>query len=80
MPSWNRIHLLDKILANWVAQTARTSGDAYVRDNRLGVVITASKLNPNEVALAKSLAKGFYRNFPQSGLNSFDVRLTKAQF
>lgn len=55
---------------NWVAQTAKgLIQDAYVRDNnKLGVVITP-QVKPNEVKpLAKSLAQGFYRNFPNQDL------------
>ncbi|MCU0546479.1 MAG: hypothetical protein MUE44_30660 [Oscillatoriaceae cyanobacterium Prado104] len=50
----------------WVTQTAKgLVQDAYVRDNnKLGVVIT-QQVRPNEVKdLAKSLAQGFHRNFP----------------
>ena len=47
-------------------QTARgLVQDAYVRDNdKLGVVIS-SQVRPNEVRpLARSLAQGFQKNFP----------------
>ena len=55
---------------NWVAQTAKgLVQDAYVRDNnKLGIVITP-QVKPNEVKpLAKSLAQGFRRNFPNQDL------------
>lgn len=55
---------------NWVVQTAKgLIQDAYVRDNnKLGVVITP-QVRPNEVKpLAKSLAEGFRRNFPNQDL------------
>ncbi len=43
--------------------------DAYVRDNnKLGVVV-CPKVRPNEVRpLAKSLAQGFHKNFPNQDL------------
>ena len=56
---------------NWVAQTAKgLVKDAYVRDNnKLGVVITP-EVRPNEVrSLAKSLAQGFHKNFPNQDLS-----------
>lgn len=55
---------------NWVVKTAKgLVQDAYVRDNnKLGVVITP-QVRPNEVKpLAKSLAHGFHRNFPNQDL------------
>lgn len=55
---------------NWVVQTAQgVVQDAYVRDNnKLGVVITR-QVRPNEVKpLAKSLAQGFHKNFPNQDL------------
>lgn len=55
---------------NWVVQTAKgLVNDAYVRDNnKLGVVITP-EVKPNDVKpLAKSLAQGFHRNFPNQDL------------
>lgn len=55
---------------NWVAKTAKgLVQDAYVRDNnKLGVVITP-EVKPNEVkTLAKSLAQGFHKNFPNQDL------------
>lgn len=55
---------------DWVVQTAKgLVQDAYVRDNdKLGVVIS-SKVRPNEVrTLAKSLAQGFRKNFPNRDL------------
>ncbi len=55
---------------SWVVQTAKgLVEDAYVRDNnKLGVVITP-QVRPNEVKpLAKSLAQGFRRNFPNQDL------------
>lgn len=55
---------------NWVVQTAKgLLQDAYVRDNnKLGVVIRP-QVRPNEVKpLAKSLAQGFHRNFPNQDL------------
>ena len=56
---------------NWVVQKAKgLVQDAYVRDNnKLGVVIT-SQVKPNEVKpLAKSLAQGFHKNFPNQDLS-----------
>ena len=55
----------------WVTKTA--SGlvqDAYVRDNnKLGVVITP-QVRPTEVKdLAKSLAQGFHKNFPNQDVS-----------
>lgn len=55
---------------NWVVNTAKgLVQDAYVRDNnKLGVVITP-QVRANEVKdLAKSLAQGFRRNFPNQDL------------
>ncbi len=55
---------------NWVTKTAKgLIQDAYVRDNnKLGVVITP-QVRPTEVKpLAKSLAQGFHRNFPNQDL------------
>ena len=55
---------------NWVVKTAKgLVQDAYVRNNnKLGVVITP-QVRPNEVKpLAKSLAQGFHRNFPNQDL------------
>lgn len=55
---------------NWVLRTARgLVQDAYVRDdNKLGIVVTP-QVRPNEVKpLAKSLAQGFHRNFPNQDL------------
>ncbi|MBW4612491.1 MAG: hypothetical protein KME21_04285 [Desmonostoc vinosum HA7617-LM4] len=55
---------------NWVVQTSRgLVQDAYVRDNnKLGVVISP-QVRPNEVRpLAKSLAQGFRKNFPNQDL------------
>jgi hypothetical protein len=55
---------------SWVVQTGKgLVQDAYVRDNnKLGVVIT-SQVRPNEVQpLARSLAQGFHRNFPNQDL------------
>jgi hypothetical protein len=55
---------------NWVVQTSRgLVQDAYVRDNnKLGVVISP-QVRPNEVKpLAKSLAQGFRKNFPNQNL------------
>jgi len=47
--------------------------DAYVHNNKLGVVITP-QVSPNEVKpLAKSLVQGFHKKFSQSGLKRFDV-------
>lgn len=56
---------------NWVVQTAKgLVQDAYVRDNnKLGVVVTP-QVKPNEVKpLAKSLAQGFHKNFPNQDLS-----------
>jgi hypothetical protein len=55
---------------NWVVQTGKgLVQDAYVRDNnKLGVVITP-QVRPQEVKpLAKSLAQGFRKNFPNQDL------------
>lgn len=55
---------------NWVVQTSKgLVQDAYVRDNnKLGVVISP-QVRPDEVKpLAKSLAQGFRRNFPDQNL------------
>lgn len=55
---------------DWVLQTAKgLVQDAYVRDNdKLGVVISP-QVRPNEVRpLARSLAQGFHRNFPNRDL------------
>lgn len=55
---------------SWVLQTGKgLVQDAYVRNNnKLGVVITP-QVRPNEVKpLAKSLAQGFHRNFPNQDL------------
>jgi len=55
---------------NWVVTTAKgLVQDAYVRDNnKLGVVITP-QVRPNEVKdLARSLAQGFHKNFPDRDL------------
>ena len=55
---------------SWVVSTSRgLVKDAYVRDNnKLGVVITP-QVRPNEVKqLAKSLAQGFHKNFPNQDL------------
>ncbi|MBD2308034.1 hypothetical protein H6G17_21415 [Chroococcidiopsis sp. FACHB-1243] len=54
----------------WVTRTGKgLVQDAYVRDNnKLGVVITPD-VRPNEVKpLAKSLAQGFHKNFPNQDL------------
>lgn len=56
---------------DWVMKTAKgLVQDAYVRNNnKLGVVITP-QVRPNEVkSLAKSLAQGFHRNFPNQDLS-----------
>ena len=55
---------------DWVIQTGQgLIQDAYVRDNnKLGVVITP-QVKPNDVRpLARSLAQGFHRNFPNQDL------------
>ncbi|GAP94118.1 hypothetical protein [Leptolyngbya sp. NIES-2104] len=55
---------------NWVVTTSQgLIKDAYVRDNnKLGVVIS-SQVRPTEVKdLAKSLAQGFHKNFPNQDL------------
>jgi hypothetical protein len=55
---------------NWVVEASKgLVKDAFVRDNnKLGVVI-ASQVRPNEVKdLAKSLAQGFRKNFPNQDL------------
>ena len=56
--------------ANWVVQASKgLVRDAYVRDNnKLGIVISP-QVRPNEVRdLAKSLAQGFRKNFPNQDL------------
>jgi hypothetical protein len=55
---------------SWVVRTSRGMvQDAYVRDNnKLGAVISRD-VRPNEVKpLAKSLAQGFHKNFPNQDL------------
>ena len=55
---------------DWVVSTSQgLINDAYVRENnKLGVVIS-SQVKPTEVkTLAKSLAMGFHRNFPDRDL------------
>ncbi len=55
---------------NWVVSKSKgLVKDAYVRDNnKLGVVITP-QVKPTEVKpLAKSLAQGFHKNFPNQDL------------
>ena len=55
---------------DWIVQKGQgLIKDAYVRDNnKLGVVITP-QVKPNDVRpLAKSLAQGFHRNFPNQDL------------
>ena len=55
---------------DWAVRTAKgLIQDAYVRDNnKLGAVITP-QVRPTEVKpLAKSLAQGFHRNFPNQDL------------
>ena len=55
----------------WVTKTANgLVQDAYVRDNnKLGVVITP-QVRPTEVKdLAKSLAQGFHKNFPNQDVS-----------
>jgi hypothetical protein len=55
---------------NWVTQTGKgLVQDAYVRDNnKLGVVITP-QVRPKEVQpLARSLAQGLHKNFPNQDL------------
>lgn len=55
---------------NWVVSASKgLIKDAYVRDNnKLGVVIS-SQVRPNEVRdLARSLAQGFHKNFPNQDL------------
>lgn len=55
---------------DWVVQKGQgLIQDAYVRDNnKLGVVITP-QVKPNDVRpLARSLAQGFHRNFPNQDL------------
>lgn len=55
---------------NWVVETSKgLVKDAYVRDNnKLGVVISP-QVRPTEVKdLAKSLAQGFRKNFPNQDL------------
>lgn len=55
---------------NWVVEASKgLVKDAFVRDNnKLGVVISP-QVRPNEVKdLAKSLAQGFHKNFPDRDL------------
>jgi hypothetical protein len=55
---------------DWVVSTSQgLVKDAYVRDNnKLGVVIS-QQVKPTEVkTLAKSLAMGFHKNFPNQDL------------
>jgi hypothetical protein len=55
---------------DWVIKTSKgLIKDAYVRDNnKLGVVIT-SDVKPQDVrSLARSLAVGFHKNFPNQDL------------
>ncbi len=55
---------------NWVVSKSKgLVKDAYVRDNnKLGVVVTP-QVKPAEVKpLAKSLAQGFHKNFPNQDL------------
>ncbi len=55
---------------NWVVSKSKgLVKDAYVRDNnKLGVVVTP-QVSPTEVKpLAKSLAQGFHKNFPNQDL------------
>ena len=55
---------------NWVISKSKgLVKDAYVRDNnKLGVVITP-QVRPTDVKpLAKSLAQGFHKNFPNQDL------------
>ena len=55
---------------DWVVSTSQgLISDSYVRDNnKLGVVIS-EKVKPTEVkTLAKALAMGFHRNFPDQDL------------
>jgi hypothetical protein len=56
---------------NWVVKASQgLVQDAFVRDNdKLGVVISP-QVRPNEVKnLAKSLAQGFHKNFPNRNLD-----------
>ena len=55
---------------NWVVSKSKgLVKDAYVRDNnKLGVIVTP-QVSPTEVKpLAKSLAQGFHKNFPNQDL------------
>ena len=55
---------------NWVVSKSKgLVKDAYVRDNnKLGVIVTP-QVSPTEVKpLAKSLAQGFHKNFPNHDL------------
>jgi hypothetical protein len=55
---------------DWVVSTSEgLVNDAYVRDNnKLGIVIS-SQVKPTEVkTLAKALAMGFHKNFPNQDL------------
>jgi hypothetical protein len=56
---------------DWVVSTSQgLVNDAYVRDNnKLGIVIS-SQVKPTEVkTLAKALAMGFHKNFPNQDLS-----------
>jgi hypothetical protein len=56
---------------DWVVQTGKgLIQDAYLRDNnKLGVVIS-QQVKPNEVkSLARSLAQGFHKNFPNQDVS-----------
>ena len=55
---------------DWIVSTSQGMvSDSFVRDNnKLGVVIS-SRVKPTEVkTLAKALAMGFHRNFPNQDL------------
>jgi hypothetical protein len=54
---------------NWVITTSKgLIKDAYVRDNKLGVVISPQVLPTEVKTLTQSLAQGFRHNFPNSDL------------
>ena len=55
---------------NWVVSKSKgLVKDAYVRDNnKLGVVVTPQVKSTEVKPLAKSLAQGFHKNFPNQDL------------
>jgi hypothetical protein len=54
---------------DWVMETSKgLVKDVYVRDNKLGVVISPKVLPSDVKNLAKSLTQGFRHNFPNQDL------------